>query len=498
MRKFSLIIVLLLLGLLLTSCSVDDTDVNSRLSPPDLKDSALSGRWLIRNYISLDSVDEHSDKSYYGLEALFHKEALIVGGFYSENPSYKMKRVKIKDYLLNKYEMEDFGELDLSDDYYELITLYDDGNNFAEFVQLREDRIFMIMDNSVLLMDKIADEVALEETLRYIEIEKMIDRDLQTADDKIQDTGILLGIKIPIYDERYDLPNWQYKTLWIRTKNGELESFYSLDDLLLPRANSFSRLKVERSIDYNWVYDQLKIFPQLKAEKNSHDDDNLAGKPSSTEEALIDLRNIDFLSPNYLALEYVDGREDSRKTKGIFALDKLSEEKPFKLSDLIGDEGKEIYEDGLLDVISIEEAKYVNESSLSLRRNKGHWVFMGRVNYRQKNKELFKDFNIRTIPPEDIVSHNELAISWDELKKKLPSTEDAFSSPNEDLLITMTSSSLRLYALEDGKLISNSFLDEYQLPKNSSVIMTQWANGRYSNLWEAEVIRKGGQEVIDR
>ena len=93
-----------------------------------------------------------------------------------------------------------------------------------------------------------------------------------------------------------------------------------------------------------------------------------------------------------------------------------------------------------------------------------------------------------------MVSYDELIIPWDAIKLAMPDAIDVFTSPNDEFIIVITSSHIVICNIEDGGIINNP-VAKIKIPYGSSVVMSEWAVGRYANLWENEVIENGGAEL---
>ena len=197
---------------------------------------------------------------------------------------------------------------------------------------------------------------------------------------------------------------------------------------------------------------------------------------------------------DYISVENTDLDRNSRKTLQVYAIDNLSEKKPIKLSDLIGDEGMDIFYEGASSVVSLDNSIIPNEENVGVIRRNGFWTLKGRINYKQNDEELYKDFNIKAIPPKEMVSFDELSIPWDAIRIMIPDVVDVFSSPNEEFIVVITSSHLVIYSMQDEGIV-NSPIARIKLPYDSKIIMSEWAVGRYSNIWQEEVIKKDGVKL---
>ncbi|MBC8589556.1 hypothetical protein [Wansuia hejianensis] len=502
MKKRSIIIFLIGLMILLTSCNIDETNIKDRVGTPNNNKPPIEGKWIIKELANKTNNLRKKEDSYIGSEALFHKDALIVGSNYVTKPSYKIKTVDTIDYLLYKYKTrpEDLG---IKKDKLQVITVLNDNQYFNEFVKYNDDTMFVYLDNSFYKMERTVKEVSCEEVDRYISIEKAMIRDFETVKAEKLQTGVLLGVKIPTYDEKNNLANWEYETIWINSKDKNITSMYKLNDILLPRKNGFWVIDVDREVDGNILNDKIKAVPQFSLLKpkgsrgksedliyKKREDDSKNSLPST-------LRNILFVSNNYISIEDIDIMNNEKRSLKIYAIDNLEKKISIKLSDFIEEDGSKIFLEGLQSAISMDVDPIIDESNIGLFRRNGYWIFKGRVNYKESEEELYKNFNIKAIPPKEMVSYDKHLIPWDAIKRKVPEAIDMFSSPNDDLVVVVTHTDLLIYSIENKEEISSTPMEKIKLPKNASIIMAEWAIDRYPDMWESEVIEKGG-EIIQK
>ena len=180
-----------------------------------------------------------------GKEALFHKDAVVIGEHFTTKPSYKIKYVNARDYLLYKYKTFP-GSIGVEQEEIEVITLLNDDKFFYELLRIDKDTMIINIEDKFYSMEKSVEEVSLEEIKRYINVERTKLRTLGEVEEESLVTGILLGVKTPFYDESNQRNSWKYKTIWINSENRKIASIYELDDLLLPRKNGFWIIDVKK------------------------------------------------------------------------------------------------------------------------------------------------------------------------------------------------------------------------------------------------------------
>lgn len=489
-KKFSKIIFILSLLILLSACNISEGDVKDRINAPENMKPPIEGKWKITDRLNDedDSIDLTNDKNI-DMEGLFRKEALILGKDFTEKPSFRIKNVKANDYFMYKYK-KNYYDLGFEENTIQVITVLDSDKYFFDIIKLNKDTAIIYKDNNFYKLERVSKEVSLEEVSRYIEVERNMVQTVDNVTGEDLESGVLLGIKIPKYDNYNSIPKWEYKTLWLNTSNGEVKSSYIIDDLLLPRKNGFWKIAVDRVIDSGSVVDKIKTEGQIvnldEYNKEPNRMLNINNKRGIKDEGY-ELKNILFLSNDYMSIEKIENKENEKRTLEILGIDNIDDEKGLKLSDILGEEGKDIFKEGVEANIDVNNKAKVSESNIGVGRKDGYWILKGRVNYVEKEKQLYKDFNIKAIPPEELVKYDKLSISWSELDSKIANLVDVFSSPNEELIIAQTERELLVLKVKDGEIVDENELYSIELPRNVSVVMAEWATGKYTNLWEEEV-----------
>ena len=180
----------------------------------------------------------------------------------------------------------------------------------------------------------------------------------------------------------------------------------------------------------------------------------------------------------------------------------MRKENPIKISDIAGEIGRNSFLEGANKEILSKNEKYKDstidlvpdEESFGLFRRNGYWIFKGRVNFLDNGVYSYKDFNIRAIPPKEVVHFDQLAVPWNAIKTKVPEAVDAFTSPNEDIALIVTHNNILVYTIDNGD-ISDIPLKKIQLKSAEKVIMSEWGLDRYAPIWEEEFLKSGGIEI---
>lgn len=498
MRKLY-IVLLVVASFFMTSCAVIEGEIKDRISAPENNLAPITGKWEITEMVySLSSLVDQEEDALVGEVGLFHKDGIILGRDYTSNPSFKIKKVKARDYLISKFKLNPLS-IKIEEDYIQVVTILNEDQYFLEFIIIDENTILSYVGESFYKLEKQLEEVSLDEVERYINVEKNIQRNYGEIPEQSLSTGLLLGIKTGGFDDNYKMPTWEYKTYWINVQNKSLAGIYELDRLLLPRENGFWFINQNRVVGNGTISDEIEAIPLVTPDKGL-DAQEVFGFDSKGK-LIIDeraespiLKEILFVGNDYISVENVELDKDDRRTLQIYAIDNLLEEKPMKLSDLVGEMGKDFFLEGVRSVVAIDEEILINEGNVGLVRKNGYWTLNGRVNYKENDKELYKNFKIKAIPPQEMVKYDDLLIPWDAIKLTVPDLVDVFSSPNNEFIVVVTSSHIAIYTLEEYD-INNTPLAKISISNDSTVVMSEWGMGRYAGIWQNEMIKQGATEI---
>lgn len=505
MRRNKLLFLIISLILISTGCTVVEGEVKDRIISPENSNIPISGRWEAtyvydEGFIAIDDEDTFEERNIEALtlEAFFHKEGVAIGEKFTEDPSFRIKNVLAYNYLSKNFRLTP-DDIEIDNDRIEVITVLNEGTYLVDFVRIDEEMILARYNDIFYIFERITDEVSVADLDRYIEVQKDVLKTLRTDEEQNLQTGFLMGLKIPSYDEISNNVDWEYKTIWINTANGEVTNIYEVDKLLIPRKNGFWEVEKERSYTGDTVRDKIRATPLFRVEDEDSPNrgtasiDDLVDSLNESEKSSI-LRNILFIGNDYVSVENVDLDNNEKRTLEINAIDNIREETPIKLSDLIGEDGRDLFTEGARAEMPLDNNIVPNEANIGLFRKDGHWSLRGRINYFQSGEELYRDFNIRAIPPTSMVSFDDQFVPYSMVSLAVPGLVDYFSSPNEEFVVALTGRQLTVYSVENGELVYTPNAG-FMLPNDATVIMSEWARGRYTESWEEEVIDNGGVEI---
>lgn len=495
MRRIMGLILIILLVFIMTGCDISTFEISENISAPKNMNLPITGEWIIEDYklSPISSMDEDDIKGYIGDRVIFHEKLVSVGKNYFLNPSFKVKNVDAEDYLIYHYKTSPEA-LNIQSEKIQIVSISDKEQFFNDFIKVSDDLLIVNIDGVFFYLTKESQMVQKDNVdLSSLPHEIAIVEDSSMSKEDIN-TGILLGLKSFELNGEGNVDTWNYRTIYIRSYNKNVVSVKETDGLLLPRRSGFWKIQVEREnkdgkINDNIVAYQLDKKPTVQTEEEVN---SLAynGKEDKQEQNTI--KNVLFVSNDYISIENIHYRNKGQRYLEFYPIDNIGKGTPIKISDIMGEAGKEALIRGFNKEMAKDES-YKNltldispkENSFGMFRRNGMWIFKGRVNYMENGNYLYKDFNIDILPIKELISYDELLIPWKVIKAKVPEALDAFTSPNEDIAVVLTYGNLLIFRINNGS-ISDKPIERIKLNSGEKVVMAEWALGKYSLLWEEQ------------
>lgn len=501
MNRISLLVGFVILAILLSACSVDNMELSKNIVAPKNINLPIEGRYLVEEFkISpVSAMTEEEAEIYIGKEALFHEDVVILGDNYCYEPNFKIKNVKANEYLIYQYKTNP-ELLNITDEEIQVVSVSGERQFFNDFIKLSDNTILVNIDGVFFYLRKTNDDVQIDKAELYSTTQEIT---LKAADSEKEislDSAILLGLKSFKLDSgNSGLENWSYRTIFIRSVDKNIVSIQEMENILLPRMTGFWKVEVEREEKDGKVNDKIKAYPVNRSADISIkiEDEEIFRTEMEQISTSSTIKNILFLGNNYISIENIHYRNKGQRYLEFYPVDNINEGTPIKISDIMGEAGKEALLEGFnMEILSNnKESKkgLINfipkEDSFGLFRRNGLWILRGRVNYIKNGDYVYEDFNIPAIPTQEIISYDELYIPWKEIKARRPDALDAFVSPNEDIAIILTRNEILIYPIEENA-IGKEPIGKVQLNPGEKIIMAEWAIGRYPQIWEKEFVKE--------
>lgn len=472
MNKKLIIIFLIILSLILSSCVFEELKISNTINSPRILKSPIQGEWVLEQYKEMPFIEREIKTNIIGEVAYFKDDFIVIGDYFSDKISYSTKNVKTEDYLLYKYKLQS-DYLNIEQDRITILSIYSNKQFVLDAIIINKEQIIISINNKFLYLRKTSDHFESKDIEKYTNIEKNV-----TGLEKIIDlkeestkTGILIGLKKEIIEN--NVKKWDYRTIYLKINDLENIETYQVKDILLPRKTGFYDVEIKRNKSLKEPFDSIIIKPRDEIE-------NLQVHNS------VFLKNILYIGNDYISIENTKDKVDSFLR--VYPLDYLNEDKSLLLSEAL--EKENIHR--IMQDIKRKETErtriHFNERDFGLIRRNGYWTLVGIVNYKSGEEEEKEDYNIRAVTPNSIVNYDELSIPWSYIKTKTPELVDAFTSPNGDILIVQTYNQIKAYPIINNKIIDKEIL-KIDIDPRESIIMNEWAVGRYTELWKDEILK---------
>ena len=471
LRKYKLLPVLFLL-LLVGGCVNPSWTTAGKIVPPVYEVCPLEGKWSVIEELVSDGYSGKTSLEAAGSLLQFSREAAILSSNVWNQPTYKIKKVNAKDYLMTRYTVLD-SELASASEKVEVVTVFADSNYLGEFMKIDDATVVSFIQNKVLLLHKIAAHADDPRSIANASIDET------DQYNKTGVSGIFIGLKIPSHQD------YIYKTVWIAADDKKLHPVLSRNDIYFPRKSGFWELQMKQGNN------RAALSAHNMAEKDLAATEKVSTKTaSSVSESIV----IDYIGNDYVAIENNTGGITRLQ---VLPVDKLSSAIGIKVLDLLGPAGLKAYHGAREQAVQTLHSQGIasinadiNEDNYGLARKNGHWYLQGRVNYCGHHAPGTMEFDIKLLPPAKLVSYDTLYPGWQGIKDRVPNALDAFTSPNKDIAVVKTKSKLYIFSI-NGEQLNSIPLGEITLDEGTTIIMAEWATGFYVDDWEKNFLTNG-------
>lgn len=465
-------------------------DSEHTIVPPKNNLIPLQGSWRIKDFKAVSEEDSIEDiyKDWIDKEAVFTESFVILGNERCSNAKYKIRKVDTAEYFLFHYGLsaEELG-IDEREHKIDIVSVSSDDKPFYEFIKIQDNQIMVYAYGGFYILEKVSDIVDNKYVDSYINAGEK--REEEGSEQDLLRSGILLGLRAKsamLSSENRANMRSTYRTLWIASYNRTLHPILEIGDLFVPRRSGFWKVGIKTQKIDEYTQDVLFAYPIEQEFHLPFAELEVIEKPQENT-----IKNIRFVGDDYVALEYIfekEGETESRIFK-VLPLDEIDSDKGIRISDIAGEDKKNIFytsaETHLLSrniKIPGKIEDIAQEDNFTLTRRNGHWILRGRLNYSGG----YDDFTIGLSPVDTLVSYDELHVSWDSVKERVPAAVDAYASPNKDIILVITSSYIEIYAIKNSE-IDDKPLRKIKLSNEETVVMAEWATGEYVARWEKSI-----------
>lgn len=484
MKCFSKILTIFIIVLCFTSCNYSH-NFTQKIIEPVVNGIPVSGKWKIVDIVNNTKISKNIQKRWIGKFAQFSKEYVSVGEYLFHIPSFKLRTLSAREYLvLNHKSIDDKIKIPSGDT--DVITITGKDKYLCEVLKLNKNEMLMEIYNYNLLLTRVSDKLDanIYNNLNQTEAENMTDNNGNMK------TGVMLGLRSlktpsdPLHSE------YNYRTIFIAANGKKLLPMQQTNNIFFPRKSGFWKLDIKRATEDGTIKDIIHSY-NIFIGKNEKAKSMKMMFMFKAIPALSEKNVIDYVGNDYASIETTSFTNNNALVKyKIVPIDSLPNLKPVTMNDIMGREGVsniDINARNSINVVKrmgyrIEDENLVPDNFGLFRKN-GHWYFQGRINYENGDKASYQDYRINVIPPSNLIFFDELSISWNSIKDRVPEATDAFTSPNKDIALVLTGrDKLMIYQINNG-MLGLKPIQTIKLKTGEKVIMAEWATGNYVENW---------------
>jgi hypothetical protein len=443
--------------------------LNPQVLPKTLTESPVQGSWTLDKYVSISesTIDDKTIKDLIGKTVHFSKDTVNFNGKISKSPKYKVKSVDAKSYFWNIIKVR-AKTLGISNVNVQIITINSNDAFFDEYIKLDELTLLKSYEGFLLYFHKTKDLNSSLPPGKKEEKSTKISISKDESDIKSK-SGLLLGLKYENPKVDSNQSKYLYKTIWISSINGKFLPILQTKDLLLPRQNGFWKVGINKTIDKGISKDVLWAYPLNPLKINSKQI-----KYSPAEDSII----IQFLGSDYISIDTNSQNTYPNSKLKILPMDNLLGD-GVKLSSISGSLTDNSILPGTLlnnSATTQTEKDRISDTNWGVIRRSGRWILRGRME---------NNFDISYATPKALTTYDDLFPSFNIIKEKIPNAVDAYSSPNRDFVVVLTTTELLVFPIRGNTLGESSLNLEFKSGETS--VMAHWATGSYVYDWEKKL-----------
>ncbi len=477
-------VLMLTLLLFLTGCQLGLGEAKQTVIPPERIGVSIEGLYAFDSLFSLEGEKFIDESGFRKFGAQFNLSQAKVGLEEINSPTYVGKLVNSYDYFLEKYRINP-SELEITQERIEVVSISTSDKQFYDVFRLDDDEIAIIKGSNLIKLHRAKEG----EIINFSGSDNGFGS-IDNSDDSYSyepRAGVLLGLK----GKRDSVTgNSAYRTLWI-TNDGELQDVYEVDDILFPRKEFWTLKVIPSSEDNDKESLEIKAITGPLKEVDQEFTQEYDGQAF----------DLTFVGNNYISLLIKNDKFDFSNQAPqamTVSLDNKNIFTPVMVGDLIGPPAEAAFRFSLEESLGSEVLEGMDDeafnkfnSNFILKRHHGNWRMESRITLDEKILRIPVAYK----PTENVVTYDDLPISWQEIKRKIPQAQDAFCAPGKSFLLVRTSKYLAMYGIDGNNNLTEAPLQRIEIDETDEIIMAEWARGDFVHRW-TDVVAKIGQRII--
>lgn len=496
MKKTFTFVVITIIATFFTACS-HNSGSGEKITAPKKADSPIYGEWNITKSIELKNANADNTNSFVNNKLQITKEYYILGDYVWDKINLETKIIRADKYF-DSLGMDVPPSIVDKSSPIEVYSIIKDKSSMAEITLLSNNVGIIKTFKGTYEISKISSSTEVD-----LSNKKAPSNDtLSNENNETYSEGILLGLKTSKKDDK-GIPSFEYRTLWISTKNDIPETVYQANSIIFPRKNGFWEL-TEHAIEDSDGNFKENVFTPIETSNNNLSSDTDIRDNEETKNINSDrtsaklVKEITYISNDFISVNIsgniIEKGIDKPVNKlQIYPVSNLPYEKAVSFKDIFKDTSLKIVNnerDLAVENISGKNIFYLKEDqdkNIGILRKDSHWLFTGRINYLNDKVFSSKDYDISVLPPSNIVYYDNLFMPVEDIESDIDGIIDVFSSPEKKLALILTKDTIYVFNIieEDStfRLESNP-IKTIKLKENENVIMSEWATNGYVHSWD--------------
>lgn len=213
-------------------------------------------------------------------------------------------------------------------------------------------------------------------------------------------------------------------------------------------------------------------------------------------------KKIQYVGNDFISVENLSQDGNSKIGYNIYNIDQLEKGIPLNVVEIAGEKGLQIYNEtiskeknGISEKVQFYEGEQEDKTNIGISKKNGIWEFLGSLRFQENGKIVYSDFVLNLKPVIDIFSNNKLIVPWINIKNKVQTAIDAFTSPRKNLILIQSEKELLVYELENN-IMKNYPVLSVPIDEKDKIIMAEWSFDSYAESWENEFKLEGNIPVV--
>lgn len=434
-------------------------------------------------YTVINKFNQNGEKtSFQNKNMVFYKDNAFICGKDYKNIRYKTKKVNIKDYLVNNYNLNNMRDYDRSEEII-VLSVYS-SEDFVCDIAILEDTKILVNENYNLYEAQYEGKVD-ENDYNFIVDKRKIERNAEPSE-TFKATALFLGLR----DDGENDP--KYQTFFVYRDSDGLQ-VYKANGIYLPKNNGYLNINVGKEPKggiltnpvtatfkkhfYDFNEDDIKI---KQTEKRK-----FYGKKTIK----INYVNPQFLSYTFDTLNY--GRELFKNSISIVPIESSTFKSPITLDQVYQKYSLDVIRDDINNVLYNE--LYFDKRNMGIVRRNGYWVLIARMFDKTDGKVKNVDISIRDVNARILLNENQQSISIREINKIFSNVRDFTTSSIRNLAVVKTTNSFKIVNFRNVQLDISDILTIEK--DNASMFMNMWSYGseaetHFSNVTKSAIWKR--------